>query len=111
MEKIIHDQIKHYLEEQNLLTAQQHGFRKNHSTQSAYAKFLDDIMLHLDVGERTVAVFLDIKKAFDTINHQILLNKIKSLNIGPNTTALISDYLNNRKQSVLYNGIMSERLP
>ena len=77
MEKIIHDQLKDYLEDQNLLVSQQHGFRKNHSTQSAYAKFLDDIMLHLDRGDSTVAVFLDIKKTFDTINHQILLKKVK----------------------------------
>ena len=80
MEKIIHAQLKDYLEEQKLLT--QHGFRKNHSTLSACAKFLNDIMMGLDAGEWTLAVFLDIKKAFDTINHKILLNKSKQFSIG-----------------------------
>ena len=110
MEKIIHDPLKLYLEQNNLLVCQQHGFRKNHSTQSACAKFLDDILLHMDRGEHTVAVFLDIKKAFDTINHQILINKLKTLNIGPNTLALIENYLDNRKQCVLYKNIFSGKL-
>ena len=110
MEKIIHNQLKSYLELQNLLISQQHGFRTNHSTQSACAKFIDDIMLHLDRGERTVAVFLDIKKAFDTINHQILIKKVQNLQIGYNTTTLLANYLNNRKQCVLYNNIYSDEL-
>ena len=110
MEKIIHNQLKKYLEENNMLTAQQHGFRKNHSTQSACAKFIDDIMLHLDGGDRTVAVFLDIKKAFDTLNHNILLKKIEKLLVGPNTVALLRDYLDNRQQCVLYNNVVSSKL-
>ena len=55
----------------------QHGFRKKHSTTSATSKFVDDIALSLDKGKYTIAVFLDIKKAFDTIDHNILLNKLK----------------------------------
>ena len=61
MEKILHDQLKTFLENYDLLAPQQHVFRKNHSTQSASAKFMDDIMLHIDRGDRMVAVFLDIK--------------------------------------------------
>ena len=110
MEKIIHDQLKSYLEQNNLLAHQQHGFRKNHSTQSACAKFVDDIMLHLDRGERPIAVFLDIKKAFDTINHQILINKLKLLKIGKNSLDLLGNYLENRKQCVLYKNVLSEKL-
>ena len=67
MEKIIHNQLKSYLEENNLLTIYQHGFRKHHSTQSACAKFVDDIMLHLDRGDETVAVFLDIFARYTTV--------------------------------------------
>ena len=72
MEKIIHNQLKDNLEEQNVSTSHQHGFRKKTSTKSACAYFIDDIMLSLDRGKRTVALFLDTKKSFDTINHQIL---------------------------------------
>ena len=109
-EKIVHDQLKSYLEENNMLVSQQHGFRKNHSTLSACAKFIDDIMLHLDKRDRTVAVFLDINKAVDTINHQILINKMQNLNIGQNTLSLIENYLLNRKQCVLYQNILSDKL-
>ena len=110
MEKIIHSQLKDYLEIENLLVSQQHGFRKNHSTQSACAKFIDDIMLYLDKGYSTVAVFLDVKKAFDTINHQVLLKKLQNLNVGQNALALIENYLTNRKQCVVYQNQCSDEL-
>ena len=84
MEKILHDQLKTFLENYDLLAPQQHGFRKYHSTQSASAKFIDDIMLH-----RMVAVFLDIKKAFDTINHKILSKKLQKMNIGQKSVSLL----------------------
>ena len=86
----------------------QHGFRKDHSTTSATTKFVDNIMLNLDKGHSTVAVFLDIKKAFDTIDHNILIKKLKNSGVGNNTTILLTNYLKNRTQSVLYNGIYSD---
>ena len=67
-------------------------------------------MLHLDRGETTVAVFLDIKKAFDTINHQILLKKLRNLHVGPHTVKPLENYLYNRKQRVLYSNILSDTL-
>ena len=64
IEKGIHDQLKPFLENYNLVISQQHGFRKSHSTQSASAcaRFVYDIVLNLDNGENSVAVLLDIKK-------------------------------------------------
>ena len=108
MEKLIHKQLSTFLEDTNYLTNMQHGFRGLHSTTSATSNFLDDIMLNLDKGYHTTAVFLDIKKAFDTIDHKILLNKIKHAGVGGITERLLANYLCNRKQSVLYNGIFSE---
>ena len=61
-------------------------------------------MLNLDKGYYTLAVFLDIKKAFDTINHNILLKKLKHAGVGNNCLQLLTNYLHNRKQAVLYNG-------
>ena len=110
MEKILHDQLKTFLENYDLLAPQQHGFRKNHSTQSANAKFIDDIMLHMDRGDGTVAVFLDINKAFNTINHKILSKKLQKMNIGQKSVSLLEDYLSNRKQRVLYKNIFSDEL-
>ena len=62
----------------------------------------------LDKGNYTVAVFLDIKKAFDTIDHNIIIQKLKHAGMGARILALITNYLNNRKQCVLYNGTRSE---
>ena len=61
-------------------------------------------MLHMDMGEKHIymAVYLNIKKAFDTINHKILFKKLQKLKIGQNTLALLESYLDNRKQCVLY---------
>ena len=110
MEKRLHAQLKDYLEKRNLLAGQQHGFRTNHSTLSMCTRFVDDTMLGLDESDITMAVFLDIRKAFDSINHFILLKKLEKLVIGTNTLNVIRDYLNNRKQCVLYNNIYSDKL-
>ena len=67
-------------------------------------------MLHMNMGEKTMAVYLNIKKAFDTINHQILFKKLQKLNIGQNTLALLESFLDNRKQCVLYKIIFSDKL-
>ena len=70
-------------------------------------KFVDDVMLNLYKGQNMTGVFLDITKAFDTIDHNILLNKLKHSGVGNTTTALFTDYLRNRKQAVLCNGNFS----
>ena len=84
------------------LSRLQHGFRKGYSTTSATSRFVDDIALGLDGGEHTLAVFLDIKKAFDTLDHNILLNKLKNVGVSENTVNLSGNYLHNRQQCVLY---------
>ena len=81
---------------------EKHGVRKDFSTTSATAKFLDEIAMGLDNENYTIAVFLDIKKAFDTIDHRIIIEKLKHAGIGPRTLSLFSNYLKGRKQGVLY---------
>ena len=104
LEKLIHLQLSEFLEETGKLSKLQDDFRKGHSTTSATSKFIDDIALGLDRGFHTLAVFLDIKKAFDTIDHNILIRKLKHAGDGENTVLLLQNYLQNRKQCVLYNG-------
>ena len=98
MEQIVHDQMKTFLEDSKYLIYQQFGFRKNKSTTKALARLLDSLLEAVDKGNLTIAVFLDFKKAFDTINHKLLLNKLVRAGLGPKTKALISNYLTNRKQ-------------
>ena len=65
----------------------------------------------MDKGMMTGVVFLDLKKAFDTVDHSILLNKLISFNLGINTRLWFKSYLEDRKQSVKNGGIKSSYLP
>ena len=69
----------------NLLSQKQFGFRLNSSTVTASAMFTDKILSAMDKGELTGAVFIDLTKAFDTVNHSILLSKLCSLGV-PNAS-------------------------
>ena len=111
IEKLIHGQMSMFFEISQFLSQYQHGFRKGFSTTSATAKFLDEIAMGLDNGNYTIAVFLDIKKAFDTIDHRIIIEKLKHAGIGPRTLSLFSNYLQGWKQGVLYDGLRSNIRP
>jgi len=93
-------QLQSYLEENCLLSKFQFGFRKNHSTQLSVTYFTDKILKAMDQGNLTGALFIDLKKAFDTLPHESLLRKLKSYGITDITLAWFSDYLSNRNQVV-----------
>ena len=103
-ERIAHTLINGHVENLNLLNQNQGGFRKKRSTISTTAKFTDDILLGINEKQYTVASFIDLKKAFDTINHQILLKKLPHFGININTRSWIKNYLENRKQKCTVNG-------
>ena len=71
----------------------QNGFRQGKSTSSALAKFLDDLITDLNCSKTDVVAYLDFKKAFDTINHTILLGKLQRCGIGENLIRLLRNYL------------------
>ena len=104
IEQIIHDQIKTFLESSNYITNHQNGFRKDRSTTKALASLLDELLTNMDNGELTIAVFLDFKKAFDTIDHGILHTKIAKAGLGRRTRSFLTNYLTNRKQYTHLNG-------
>ena len=93
MERIVHNQVYDHLRQHSLLSEAQFGFRKYHSTTTCILKLLDHIYMNMDQGDLTGVVFLDLKKAFDTVDHSILINKLKSFNIGPHARTWFTSYL------------------
>ena len=80
-ELTVHHQLYDYLDENNLLSNVQFGFRKNRSTQHAVTLLEDHIRTHMDQGKLTGAIFLDLSKAFYTVDHGCLLSKLNNKNI------------------------------
>ena len=107
VEKLIHDQIKAFYEGTSYFTEAQNGFTKNKSTTNALSILLDDVLRAMAQGCATLALFLDFKKAFDTINHAILLEKLARSGVGPRGVSLIKNYLDNRQQRTTINGQVS----
>ena len=101
-------QLKQYLEEHNLLYKSQYGFRENHSTEYAALELIDHISNNLDNGKVPFSIFLDLSKAFDTLDHTILTQKLKHYGIKGCALKLLQNYLSNRKQYVELNNVKSE---
>ena len=109
MEMIISQRLKAYLDENNILSKKQHGFRKKKSTLSAIVEFLHDVYMDQAILQDTFVVFLDLKKAFDTVSHKILLNKLKTIGLDEKSILWFQSYLGNRTQkTVINNNISSE---
>ena len=98
------------MDSNNLISNCQYGFRKNHSTLHPLVHFLNDVSCALDRKEHTVAIFCDLRKAFDTVSHCILLLKLKKLGVRNVELQWFKNYLSNRKQLVHVNGENSSLL-
>ena len=99
-ERVIFNQMNAYFTLNNLFYDKQYGFRKYPSTELAALNVVDTIVNHMDNGNTPFAVYLDLSKAFDTLNHSILLDKLKFYGFRGTSINLIKHYLSNRKQCV-----------
>ena len=106
-EKILYGQVYDYFMSYKLLGNQQFGFRTLHSTALALSKSTSNWWLNRDNGHMNSAVFLDIRKAFDTVNHEILLNKLNSYGMEDDELLFFSSYLRDRTQCCSVNGHQS----
>ena len=110
VEKVIKKRIVSYLETNNILSSNQFGFRQGVSTEDAIFRLTNNIHENLDNNKAVLCVFLDLAKAFDTVNHTKLLTVLEDLGFRGVALDLIGGYLENRVQRVKVGGELSEPL-
>ena len=106
----MYNRIESFLAEYDTIYEHQYGFRKKHSTNHALLSIVESIRNNLDNKTFSCGVFVDLEKAFDTVNHTILLAKLDHYGIRDNALAWFRSYLSNRKQSTTANGATSSNL-
>ncbi len=107
LERIVHDRCCSFLDSMKILYNRQYGFRHNHSTYMAVLDFIKDVNTAFDNNMYTASIFMDLSKAFDTIDHNILLQKLYHYGFRGTSYNWFADYLKNRKQYVSFNNVKS----
>ena len=110
LEKIMYDRLYEYVIELRILYEYQFGFQKKKSTYMAIICLLDMLIKALEKGEFGIGVFIDFRKAFDTVDHQILLDKLHHYGIRGTALTWFTNYLCNRKQFVEFENTKSSLL-
>jgi len=108
-EKLMYRQLITFIKSQRILSNNQFGFRENSSTSDAVSEFIDNVYNKLDKKLSLITVFLDFSKAFDTVNHDILIAKLDHLGIRGQALEWFRSYLSDREQYVSVEGSCSTR--
>ena len=109
LEKLYHSRLNNYVNKHNILSSSQYGFRDKSSTQYALLDLVESLSTAIDDNKFTVGVFIDLRKAFDTIDHDILLRKLYFYGVRGLAYDWVKDYLSSRTQYVQYNNECSSR--
>lgn len=110
LERIIYNRLFDFLTENNILYSSQFGFQKRHSTEHAFVDLVDQINDNFKANKLTLGIFLDLSKAFDTVDHSILLKKMEAYGITGKTLDLFTSYLSNRLQYISYENKSTDML-
>ena len=103
LERVMYNRLLNFLNKYNILSINQFGFRKNHSTSLALIHLYDKISTAIDNREYTVGIFLDLSKAFDTVNHDIMLTKLEHYGVRGNSLQWFKSFF--RTENNLYNSM------
>lgn len=110
IEKLVYVRILNHLNANNILYKHQYGFRKKHSTYMALVQLTEKIHEALHENKFAIGIFIDLSKAFDTVDHTILLLKLKRYGYHDTVLNWLRDYLYNRQQYVSIDGVVSSKM-
>ena len=110
IEKLMHLRLYSFFEENQIFCQNQYGFKKKSNCAHSLIDITEKIKESIDNGKYGCGIFIDLKKAFDTVNHKILLQKLEHYGVRGAPLAWFESYLTNRKQYVFFNGVSSETL-
>jgi hypothetical protein len=103
-EKVLNSQLTKIIDN-GFIDENQFGFRANHSTEDAVIKFLDQLERDIALGKHVVSIYIDVSKAFDSCDHEILLKKIGRTGLDDTGLKLMASYLRDRKQLIKVDGV------
>ncbi len=108
LERLVFDKCVHYMDSHKIMNDKQFGFWSNHSTQMAIIQLVGKVSAAVEKDEASIGIFLDLSKAFDTIDHDIPLHKLEHYGFRGIVLEWFKSYLHDRKQFVSYNSHESD---
>lgn len=111
LERVIYNKMLRFCNKHDILSNEQHGFRVGRSTQSAILCLLNELYENLDKNKKCFGIFMDLSKAFDLVDHALLLGKLNKYGFRGKLGEWLESYLSNRTQLVEIGSVKSERLP
>ena len=109
LERLMYNRLLEFINRHDLLYKFQFGFRENHSTSMALLILIDNILSAIDEGNIVVGLFLDFQKAFDTVDHSVLLSKLNKYGIRGTAYDWMKSYLTDRTQYIVFNNVQSPK--